>query len=106
MDLHYAARAVQVLELCEREASVLDMLWRAHVADKYVKRLKKLHPFWGDGSLRSVALLKLNDAEGGAMSLDLLNCIGVVTRVLAEKRSAIPDQRDRGRVCSLRNCAK
>ena len=32
------------------------LVYRAHAADKYVKRLGKRHPEWGDGSLRAVAI--------------------------------------------------
>jgi len=42
-----------------QHAALCDQLIRsAHVADKYAKRLKKLHPVWGDGSLRAAALAR------------------------------------------------
>lgn len=46
-DLHHAARAVQRKPVSERGGFCRDLVWRAHVADKYVKRLRKLHPVWG-----------------------------------------------------------
>lgn len=55
-DLHHAARAVQQVEKTDQAAFCARLLWRAHVADKYVKRLKRLHPDWGDGSLRAAAM--------------------------------------------------
>lgn len=56
-DLHHAAQAVQTVPEPARKAFCVQLLWQAHVADKYVKRLRKLHPLWGDGSLRAAALL-------------------------------------------------
>lgn len=88
MDLHYAARAVQIAQPQRREAAFVDLRWRAHVADKYVKRLRKLHPTWGDGSLRSVALADLGGTECVLISSDLLSCIAIVSRMLAHNSEA------------------
>lgn len=54
-DLMQAARAAQLLPAQARPGFCARLIWRAHVADKHVKRLRKLHPDWGDGSLRSAA---------------------------------------------------
>ena len=59
MDLHYAARAVQTVPAEARVAFCRRLKWQAHVADKHVKRLRRLHPHWGDGSLRAAALAHL-----------------------------------------------
>lgn len=52
MDLHHAARAVAVRDF----DFAAELCWRAHVADKYVKHFSRLHPHWGDGSLRAASV--------------------------------------------------
>ncbi|MEP2921006.1 hypothetical protein [Sulfitobacter sp.] len=74
-DLQHAARAVLGMPVPQRERFCDLLLWRAHVADKCVKRLGKLHPEWGDGRLGSVAL-----AWSGARSKALGGaelCLGI-----------------------------
>ena len=63
-DLNHAARAVQQVEKTDQAAFCARLLWRAHVADKYVKRLKRLHPDWGDGSLRAAAMCSCGPPVG------------------------------------------
>lgn len=63
-DLNHAARAVQQVAKPDQAAFCARLLWRAHVADKYVKRLKKLHPHWGDGSLRAASLCSCGPTSG------------------------------------------
>ncbi len=91
MDLYHAARAVQAAPPEGRNAACHELLWRAHVADKYLKRLKKLHPFWGDGSLRAAALAGRDSAEGWVMSPDMLACFVIVSRALAQRHRAVND---------------
>tara|TARA_B110000908_G_C10196847_1_gene423361 strand:- start:1041 stop:1316 length:276 start_codon:yes stop_codon:yes gene_type:complete len=91
MDLYHAARAVQAEPLQEREAACQKLMWQAHVADKHLKKLKKSHPLWGDGSLRSAALLSFEDVENEMMTPDLLACFAVVVEVLLQKHLAIDD---------------
>ncbi len=92
MDLHHAARAVQGAPRERREAACFHLIWRAHVADKYVKRLQKLHPLWGDGSLRAAALADLDGMAHWIMSPDILDCFALVSRVLVEKERADTDR--------------
>lgn len=89
MDLYHAARAVQAVPREYREAACLDLLWRAHVADKYLKRLRKVHPLWGDGSLRAAALAGFESVESRTISPDMLDCFAIVLRALAAKRCAV-----------------
>lgn len=87
-DLSHAARAVLSVPPSQRSALCEGMLWRAHVADKYVKRLGKLHPEWGDGSLRGIAIR--SHLKGHAPRGTDAFCIGlqVVLAALVERQSA------------------
>ena len=67
-DLHHAARAVAAVERADRARFAAILCWRAHVADKHVKRLRKPHPEWGDGSLRAAALAHPQVAMGSGIS--------------------------------------
>lgn len=89
MDLYHAARAVEAAPLQGREAVCRDLLCRAHVADKYLKRLGKTHPLWGDGSLRGAALAGRREIEHQSMSVDFRACLALVLEVLAERHLAI-----------------
>lgn len=85
MDLYHAARAVQVVCPEKRERACAQLIWQAHVADKYVKRLGKLHPLWGDGSLRAVACRYFKEETRGKISTDLLACVSIVALALARR---------------------
>lgn len=87
-DLFHAARAVLSVPPSQRNALCESLLWRAHVADKYVKRLGKLHPEWGDGSLRGV-VMRCYVAEDAPRETGAL-CMGlqVVLTALKQRGSA------------------
>ncbi|UWR21033.1 hypothetical protein [Sulfitobacter sp. S190] len=66
-DLLAAARCLLAVAPRDRAALARQLLIEAHAADKYVKRLRKLHPQWGDGSLRG-ACRGRDHAFGRALS--------------------------------------
>ncbi|WP_299559707.1 hypothetical protein [uncultured Sulfitobacter sp.] len=78
MDLHHAARAVQMVPPPARRAFSDGLLMRAHAADKYVKRLRKLHPLWGDGSLRAAALACAQADDSAPHDPSLRGCYHLV----------------------------
>lgn len=55
-DLLIAARAVRGVEVSERAGRLAQWLREAHWADRYRKRLGRVHPEWGNGSLLARAL--------------------------------------------------
>lgn len=59
------ALAGAVSEQAGGPALALRLCCEAHAAHLYVKRFRRLHPLWGNGSVMSRAL-----AEGGAMQAD------------------------------------
>ncbi len=83
-DLYHAARAVQAVPSTNREQFCRELLWRAHVADKYVKRLRKLHAEWGDGSLRAAALAQCSIAQKGIDASDFRRCLLIVLTTFHE----------------------
>ncbi len=89
MDLHHAARAVQVVAPPLRAGFCNRLLERAHAADKYVKRLRKLHPAWGDGSLRAASLAYPCGSDSGPDSPSLRECYLIVLLAL-ERRNCGP----------------
>ncbi len=89
MDLHHAARAVQMVAPPLRAGFCDRLLERAHAADKYVKRLHKLHPAWGDGSLRAASMTYPCGSGCGPDTPSLKACYLVVLRAL-EHRSGNP----------------
>ncbi len=81
-DLHHAARALQTVPPPNREQCARQLIWRAHVADKMVKRLCRLHPAWGDGSLRAAALQHPRQEIEPNGTQDYLHCISIILKVL------------------------
>lgn len=88
MDLHHAACAVQGVPDPLRRGVCANLLWRAHVADKYVKRLRRYHPDWGDGSLRAVALLHEPCLPEQRTAKEYHRCLAIVLEALVRKDAA------------------
>lgn len=102
-DIYHAARVLQAVPQAERKDRCAQLLWQAQVADKCVKRLRKLHPLWGDGSLRAAALAQ--DSRGAAAPLtpELRACMALVLLAL-DRQKGVSSGREW--LCSLVNCAK
>jgi hypothetical protein len=84
-DLHHAALAILTVEPHNRAQLCKELVWQAHVADKYVKRLRRLHPYWGDGSLRAVAMERNVEGQNPYKFNDYQSAISVVTDVIAAR---------------------
>lgn len=73
--------------LLERRARTI--VEQAETADKYVRRFRRVHPRWGDGSLMSAALRHV--PSGGRLDMNSesgLRAMAVAARVLAEWKAA------------------
>ncbi|KIN72112.1 DUF7742 family protein [Sulfitobacter guttiformis] len=105
-DLVHAARAVQAVPQADRLSFGMHLLWRAHVADKYVKRLSKLHPHWGDGSLCAAAKRHLQSDDSLKTSPEFQDCLVIVLKVLALRRSLGTKTCAGQRVCKKRICVR
>ncbi|MEH6646199.1 DUF7742 family protein [Sulfitobacter sp.] len=84
-DLHHAAGAVQTVPVGARVAFCQRLFWQAHVADKHVKRLRRLHPQWGDGSLRAATLAHLKGYSMVNAVPDYYLAMALVLNVLARR---------------------
>lgn len=87
MDLHHAACALQGFPREQRVDLCALLIWRAHVADKYVKRLAKLHPQWGDGSLRAAALGHRIGIVTRTDCPEFLRCLSIVVNAVVAKQT-------------------
>lgn len=105
-DLHHAARALCAVPYERRSTFCARLIWQAHVADKYVKRLRRLHPQWGDGSLRAVALTYAPPPVPPPDTADLLACMSVAIKALQVPAKLRHSDIMCERVCMRRNCAK
>ena len=105
-DLHHAARVIQAMPEDARVQTCAELLWQAHVADKYVKRMRKLHPKWGNGSLRAAALAWPLAPQRPPPSAELHRCLLLVLCAVIQRRAANGRGCSCERVCSSLNCAK
>ncbi len=105
-DLYHAARVVQTAPEAARNDTCAELFWQAHVADKYVKRLRKLHPVWGDGSLRAAALAQSNRPGSTVVTPDLHRCLMIVLCAVLRGQGPAGASCLCERVCTLPNCAK
>ena len=67
-DVSAAARALLRLPEEAREAQCAQMMTQADWADRFVGRLGKLHPLWGNGTLGDVACSKGLAAEPSCLA--------------------------------------
>lgn len=102
-DLHYAAIAVMNVPTPQQFLYCSDLLWRAHVADKYVKRLRRIHPEFGDGSLRAVAVKQSFQHRPVHLGRDYMQAMLVVVTALGGVPMANVRECERARVCMTRN---
>ena len=54
-DLRMAARALMAVPAGDRASFCTRLLEQAELADRYTRRLGKLHPAWGNGTLSGAA---------------------------------------------------
>lgn len=86
MDLHHAARALAAAPPFARACMAERISMQAHAAHKFVKRLRRLHPEWGDGSLRS-ATLGMRKIETHTLNSDLTDGYLHIVRILASRQA-------------------
>ncbi len=84
-DVVAAAMAVRTLPASLRGDEIIRYLDRAHAADAYRKRLGKVHPFWGNGSLAS-AVGRVPAAEPFLSDTQYLEALSSVFETLLDWR--------------------
>lgn len=86
-DLDLLARHLAQLTPGQRGARVRALLDAADLADRYRKRLGRVHPQLGDGSLMAAIL------AGGAPAARTLRCDGAYCRALGTALAALDEWR-------------
>jgi hypothetical protein len=82
-DVVAAARSALELPPREQPAAISGMMYRAHCADKVMKRRRRLHAQLGNGSLMAAAMPRPMAAEPFLSDCDYLDAIRLVLSVLA-----------------------
>ncbi len=86
----------------ERRAALCAQVIReADWADRYVRRLGRVHPLWGDGTLMSAARKRVLADEPELSDADYCSCLELVFETLARWRSEAAQPRAQ----STQSCA-
>ena len=88
-DLHNAAMLLSSVPHGLREDVFVQWLWRADIADRYRKRLRKAHPQFGIGTLTSALPARLPSAADGPTDDDYLRAMRVVVTGLLHRAGHI-----------------
>ena len=84
-DLVAAARALLPVPPTQRAAQIARWLAEAHAADRYFRRLGRVHRHWGDGSLRTRVLGVPLPPEPALNQPNYLHCLSCVLNALARR---------------------
>ncbi len=79
-DISSAARVLLGAPPEKRRALCQEMIEEANAADRFLRRLGKVHPNYGNGTLRAAALKRLPGAEPSFDDADYRDCFAEVLR--------------------------
>jgi hypothetical protein len=85
-DVSNAARALLSVPQGLREALCIQLIHEAESADVYTRRVGRLHPVWGNGSLMSAARKRVLADEPTFENAEYCVCFEMVLRQLIEWR--------------------
>lgn len=100
-DLSVAARMLLTLPKPARATAMKRLIGEAEAADRYCKRLRKSHPFWGNGSLEGAARLRPMAPQQSYSNTDYLSCLSLVLEALVLHRQGKAQSRTRLRARDL-----
>ena len=86
-DLDAAMRLLLKVPSARRRLDMADLCARADIADRYRKRLRRLHPDFGDGTLMAAAMGQGLAPRPAAVTAEALSCLHIVLAVLQDKSS-------------------
>ncbi|KIN66312.1 hypothetical protein Z946_324 [Sulfitobacter noctilucicola] len=86
-DASAAARVLLSVPHASRRKCAAKMIKKAMKADQFVRRYERLHPKWGNGTLRSVALTCNPTNEPSFDNSDYCQCFEEVLRQLRKVRA-------------------
>lgn len=84
-DVTAAARALLAVPEVGRHALCARLLREADWADRYARRLGKVHPLWGNGTLKAAAFRRVLAAESTFDDLAYCSCFELVLTCLADR---------------------
>lgn len=85
-DVVAAARVLYAQPREIREAVVARLLDETRWADAYRKRVGRVHPLWGDGSLMVAALMRRPPDEPSLSDSDYCACLSTVLEAVVAAR--------------------
>ncbi len=83
-DVVAAARAVYALPESDRRGALNRLVRAATWANKFRKEHRRVHPYWGDGSLMAAALAEDPPPEPQLTDPDYCQCLVLVLHRLSE----------------------
>lgn len=86
-DVSAAARALLAVPEVERPAFCARLLEEADAADRYTRHQGRIHPVWGNGTLRAAAFAHGLAPEPGFDDPAYCSCFSIVLNALARRRS-------------------
>lgn len=86
-DVVAAARALLPLPEAERPAAMARLLAEADAADRYRRRMGRVHRLWGNGSLMAAAMARPLPPEPFLADPDYLRCLIVVLEALLARQT-------------------
>lgn len=93
-DLTAAARALLPVPIARRARTIQTLLHQAEAADRFRKKLGRVHPNWGNGTLMAAALAQTVPNEPRLDDPDYLNCQAHVIAALISRRPITNQDRD------------
>jgi hypothetical protein len=85
-DVANAARALLHVPRGARRELCTRMIREAEAADIHARRVGRLHPLWGNGSLMSAARKRVLADEPGFDDLEYCGCFEMVLRALINRK--------------------
>jgi len=89
-DVVSAARVLRGLPVAKRKPELLRLLRQANFADQHRIETGRVHPFWGDGSLMTIALAATPAPEPRFDDVDYCACMALVFETLVQWRMSDP----------------
>ncbi len=87
-DLFAAASVVAAAAVPERAKLTDQLIVQADAAHRYTKRLGHAHPYWGNGSLMSRALLEPQSRHFPPHSPAFLSALALIAMSLSDRKRA------------------
>lgn len=88
-DVANAARALLSVPSSHRKELCQRMIVQAERADRFVRKVGRMHPFWGNGSLMAVARRRPLVDDPGFDDPDYCQCFEMVLRGLIEWKARV-----------------